>query len=328
MARNRIQHDIRNWFDGQGFVELTTGCLQVSPCSEPHLHAFRTTAVEPDGNTRAAYLHTSPEFACKKLLAAGETEIYTFAPVFRNRERGRLHAPEFTMLEWYRAVDDFEVLLNDCGVLLSIAADAVGSGVFQHQGVSCPASAYPERLTVSEAFERFAGIDLAGHLAASPTVERFAETLTAAGIRVAADDSWSDLFSRVMTERIEPCLGLNAPTLLTHYPASEAALARLDPSDLSYAQRMELYICGVEVANGFVELTDSVEQRSRFEAAMDLRAAIYGEDERYPVDEDFVNAVAAMPPSIGCALGFDRLVMLATGAPSVSHVIWTPATSI
>lgn len=324
LARNRMQQALRQWFHDQGFVEVTTSCLQRSPCAEIHLHAFRTTAIEPDGTPHTAYLHTSPEFACKKLLAAGEPAIFTFAPVFRNRERGRLHAPEFMMLEWYRAIDDFELLLDDCEEIVRLAAQAVPADTFRHRDAACPALAKPKRLTVAEAFAEFAGINLGAYLAQGASPVQFAELVKNAGLRIAADDSWSDLFSRVLTERIEPNLGKSAPTFLTHYPASEAALARLDPANPATALRAELYICGVEVANGFAELSDGDEQRSRIEAAMDVRAATYGEDERYPIDPDFLDAVERMPPSIGCALGFDRLVMLATGAPTVSDVAWTP----
>ncbi|MEM7776880.1 MAG: EF-P lysine aminoacylase EpmA [Pseudomonadota bacterium] len=322
LARNEMKRAIRVWFENQGFVEVDTACLQVSPGNETHIHAFQTDVIRPDERATAAYLHTSPEFACKKLLAAGESSLFTFAPVFRNRERGRLHAPEFTMLEWYRAHESIDRLLVDCETIVRVAAQAANVSEFRHGPAICSARSAVLRVTVADAFAQFAEIDLDAHLSGGGARGEFGDLAMRAGIRVADDDTWSDIFSRVLTERIEPHLGLNCPVLLTHYPASEAALACLDPDDHRFAQRAELYICGVEVANGFVELTDANEQRMRFERAMAERERIYGD--RYPIDEEFLAALEIMPPAIGCALGFDRLVMLATGAPGVAQVMWTP----
>ena len=143
-----------------------------------------------------------------------------------------------------------------------------------------------------------------------------------AGMRVAQDDTWADLFSRVMVEKIDPYLGINRPTLLCEYPISEAALARPKPSNPLVAERFELFVCGVELANAFCELTDTHEQRQRFEKDMALKEKIYGE--RYPIDEDLLVALSFMSPTSGIALGFDRLVMLATHAPHIDDVMWTP----
>jgi lysyl-tRNA synthetase class 2 len=197
------------------------------------------------------------------------------------------------------------------------AARPAGRTTLSWRGQSADAAAGPERVTVAEAFHRHAGIDLA---ATGGDRDRFAAV---AGVRVADDDTWSDIFSRVLSERIEPHLGIGRPALLYEYPASEAALARLKPGDGSVAERFELYACGVELANGFAELTDAGEQRRRFAADMDEKQRIYGE--RYPLDEDFLAALAAMPPASGVALGLDRLVMLATGATHIDQVQWTPA---
>jgi lysyl-tRNA synthetase class 2 len=263
----------------------------------------------PDGTRAPRFLHTSPEFACKKLLASGETAIFTLAKVWRNRERGPLHHPEFTMLEWYRAGASYETLMDDCAALLG----ATGVEALRFRGARCDPRAPPERLTVAEAFDRHAGIDLFGDL---PGQAR------ARGVRLADDDTWADVFSRVMVERLEPKLGHGRATLLCEYPVSEAALARPKPGDPRVAERFELYACGVELANCFGELTDPVEQRRRFEADMAEKARLYGE--RYPIDEDFLAALAVMPPASGGALGFDRLVMLATGASRIEQVLWTP----
>jgi elongation factor P--(R)-beta-lysine ligase len=314
-VRNRIKAALRRHFEGQGFTEVEAAALQVSPGNEAHLHAFATEILGPDGQARALYLHTSPEFACKKLLAAGETQIFDFARVWRNRERGPLHHPEFTLLEWYRADAPYETLMDDCGDLLRIAAETAGTRTFARRGREADPFAEPER---------FAGIDLLASVAEGGATDRdrLAAEAAAAGVRVAADDTWADVFSRVIVERVEPQLGIGRPSILCEYPVAEAALARPKPGDRRVAERFELYVCGVELANAFGELTDPAEQRRRFEAEMDEKARVYGE--RYPIDEDFLAALAHMPPAAGAALGFDRLVMLAAGAQRIEQVLWTP----
>jgi lysyl-tRNA synthetase class 2 len=322
-ARGRIVSALRNHLEERDFVEVETAILQHSPGNEAHLHAFATELVAPSGAQSRLYLHTSPEFACKKLLAAGERRIFEFSRVFRNRERGALHHPEFTMLEWYRVGEPYTAVMDDCVSFLRIAAETTGTKSFAFRGRTADPFAEPERLTVAEAFARDAGIDLLATLE-HDTADRdgFAAQASAAGIRLGDDDTWSDIFSRVLVERIEPHLGNGRATLLTEYPAVEAALARRKPSDPRVAERFELFVCGVELANGFGELTDPDEQRRRLEAEMDKKERVYGE--RYPIDEEFLAALARMPDASGCALGFDRLVMLATGASRVDQVIWTP----
>jgi lysyl-tRNA synthetase class 2 len=324
-ARNRIQAALRDWFAAQGFTEVEPAALAVSPGNETHLHAFATTAIAPDGAARTLYLHTSPEFAMKKLLSAGERRIFAFARVWRNRERGALHAPEFTLIEWYRAGEPYERLMDDCAAILARAAEAAGAELLRFRDATADPYAAPDRLAVAEAAARFAGIDLLATLSAdgAPDAPALAAALAAAGIRAGAGESWSDLFSRLLAERIEPNLARTGrATVLDRYPLPEAALARRAADDPRVAERFELYACGVELANGFGELTDAAEQRRRFEADMDEKARRYGE--RYPLDEDFLAALAAMPPASGIALGFDRLVMLATGAPRIETVMWTP----
>jgi lysyl-tRNA synthetase class 2 len=324
LARNRVQAALRGWLAAEGFTEVDPVGLQISPGNEAHLHGFATEAVGSDGVARRMYLHTSPEFAMKKLLAAGETRIAAFAHVWRNRERGPLHSPEFTMLEWYRAGEGYEALMADCAAMLRLAAEATGARVLRYRDRVCDPFAAPERLSVAEAFVRHAGIDLLATLAPDGTPDRnaLAMAVAAAGLRVAVDDTWSDLLSRVLVAKVEPHLGLGRATILDRYPAAEAALARRAPDDARVAERFELYACGVELANGFGELTDAAEQRRRFALEMDEKARVYGE--RYPLDEDFLAALAIMPAASGIALGFERLVMLATGAPRIDDVIWAP----
>jgi lysyl-tRNA synthetase class 2 len=319
LARSRITAASRAWFGSRDFVEVETAILQASPGNEAHLHAFATELVSPDASTMRLYLHTSPEFAAKKLLAAGETRLFTFARVFRNRERGALHHPEFTMLEWYRANEPYGALIDDCAALLAMAAEAAGAKRFSYRGREADPFAAPERLTVAEAFRRYANINL---LATLDDREALATAAKGQGVRVADDDTWADVFSRVLVERIEPNLGIGRATILDEYPVSEAALARPTPHEPRVAERFELYVCGIEIANAFGELTDPAEQRRRFESEMAEKQRVHGE--RYPLDEDFLAALGHMPEAAGIALGFDRLVMLATGAQRIEQVLWTP----
>jgi len=323
IGRARVTQALRAWFKAQDFVEVETAILQVSPGNETHLHAFATDLLAPGEGAAKRYLRTSPEFACKKLLSRGERRLVEFARVFRNRERGPLHAPEFTMLEWYRAGAPYETLMDDCAAVLAVAAEAAGARALAFRERSVDPFAGAERLSVAEAFRRHAGIDLPASLAPEGTDrERFAAAASAAGIRLAADDTFGDIFSRVLVERIEPRLGLGRPTMLYEYPAALSSLARPCAADLRFAERFELYLCGIELANGFGELTDPAEQRRRLSAEMAEKVRIYGE--HYPLDEEFLAALAMMPQSCGIALGLDRLVMLVTGAPDIDHVLWTP----
>ena len=322
-ARGLIAAALRAWFAARDFVEVETPALQVSPGNETHLHGFATELIGPGGERRPLYLRTSPEFACKKLLAAGAPRIVEFARVFRNRERGALHHPEFTLLEWYRANEPYETLMDDCTALMAEAARAAGATRFAFRDKTVDPFAQPERVTVAEAFARYVGVDLLATVAGGQGDRaKLAQAAAEAGVAIAADDTWGDVFSRILAERVEPKLGIGKATLLYEYPLPLAALARAKPGSDQVAERFELFACGVELANAFGELTDVAEQRTRFEAAMAEKQRIHGE--RYPLDEDFLAALAAMPPASGIALGFDRLVMLATGASHIEQVIWAP----
>ncbi|WP_441235969.1 EF-P lysine aminoacylase EpmA [Bradyrhizobium sp. 930_D9_N1_4] len=321
-ARGAITASLRGFFAEQGFVEVETSVLQVSPGNETHLHAPRTEIVRPDGSRASRYLRTSPEFACKKLLAAGEERIFEFARVFRDRERGDLHLPEFTMLEWYRAGAPYDAIMADTVVVIARAAQATGIGTFAFRGRTADPFAEPELLTVAGAFERLAGIDLLSTITGNRGNRAALAEAAAGKVRVAGDDTWSDIFSKVLVEHVEPHLGQGRLTILFEYPSPEAALARVKADDPRVAERFEVYACGVELANGFGELTDAGEQRMRFTESMAEKQRRYGE--AYPLDEDFLAAVAAMPEASGVALGFDRLVMLASGAARIDQVVWTP----
>ena len=312
-ARSRILAAIRGFFARDGFVEVETPALQISPGMEPHLMAFSTELKEPGEGSRPFHLHTSPEFAMKKLLAAGLPKIFQLARVFRNGERSRTHHPEFTMLEWYRAGADYRTLMDDCEVLLRACVPR-----YSWNGRECDPAQPFERLSVAEAFVRHAGIDIL----AATSLETLAAAARPLGIAPHAGDEWDDLFFRIFLERIEPHLGIGAPTILYDYPIAMAALARAKPGDTRLAERFELYVCGLELANAFSELTDPAAQRARFVADQEKKRRLYGTT--YPIDEDFLAALAHMPESAGIALGVDRLVMLATGATSIEEVLWAP----
>ncbi|MFM2423317.1 MAG: hypothetical protein RL291_1847, partial [Pseudomonadota bacterium] len=324
LARAKIQRAVRDWFDARGFLEVDTAHLQVSPGNEAHLHAFKTR-FEPEGAdaARDLYLHTSPEFASKKLLAAGETRIFSLGHCYRNGEVGPLHHPEFTMLEWYRAGESYDAVMADCAALLALAVETTGLETVNYRGRTANARLEPRRISVAEAFEQYARIDLLATLpGGNPDRDAFARAAQQLGHRVADDDTWSDIFSRVLATKIEPELGQGRADILYGYPTIEAALARPSQNDPRIAERFELYLCGVELVNAFGELTDPKEQRRRFEAEMTEKERVYGQ--RYPIDEDFLASLAHMPDASGAALGFDRLVMLAAGAERIDQVIWTP----
>lgn len=325
LARAAIQAGLRHYFAAQGFIEVETPALQVSPGLEPHLQAFATEIEAPGGNKAMRYLHTSPEFAMKKLLAGGAGPIFQFARAYRNGERGPTHHPEFTMLEWYRVGSGIDRLIEDCRELLRAALAAVpGRREFRWRDrVSDPSRM--EILSVSQAFARFAGLDLMATIAPSgtPDRERLAKAAAAIGIREVSQDSWDDLFFRIFLERIEPHLGSPHPAVLRDYPIHMAALSRPNPADPRLAERFELYVAGLELANAFAELTDAAEQARRFAADRATAEALYGR--AYPVDEDFLAALRfGLPESAGIALGFDRLVLLASGADHIEEVLWAP----
>lgn len=324
--RVRMLAAVRGFFAGEGFVEVDTPALQVSPGLEPHLRAFSTDLHDPgDGRALRRYLHTSPEFAMKKLLAAGMPRIWQLARVFRDGERSATHHPEFSMLEWYRAGATWRDLIPDCIGLLRACQMAAGAEALMWGGYSADARPPWQEISVAEGFHRYCGIDI---LATAPDpLDPDFRLLTAEarriGIEPHAGDDWETLYFRIFLDRIEPHLGIGAPTVLCDFPVSMAALSRRNPGDPRLAERFELYVCGLELANAFGELTDTAEQRTRFLADQARKQALYGET--YPIDEDFLAALeTGLPPSAGIALGFDRLVMLCTAADDIEDVLWAP----
>ncbi|GAC1348109.1 MAG: EF-P lysine aminoacylase EpmA [Acetobacteraceae bacterium] len=297
----------RAFFTARGYTEVETAYAVPTPGEEVHLRPWRTRQHAPDGTPRDLFLHTSPEFAMKRLLVAGAGPIFQLARVWRDGEAGRHHLGEFTMLEWYRPGLDFAGLIAETEAFLR----AVLPPKFWADGI--------EHLTLAEAFHRHLGLDL---LATADDPHALA---TAANTKLRPNETWEDLFFRLLLEHIDPHLGRPRPTILTHFPAQQAALARRDPADPRVALRFELFIDGIELANAFEELTDPQEQTARFQADRTRRTQIYGPTPMWPLDTDLLAALHhGMPQSAGIALGFDRLTMLAAGATRIDQVLWMP----
>ncbi len=313
-ARQVLQRTVREQLEALGYREVETPLLVPAPGMEPHIRAFEVPFVpETDvGRARTLYLHTSPEYAMKRLLADGSGPIFQICKVFRNGEVSPTHNPEFTMLELYRPEADYRAIMDDLETILAAAARALGR--------PAPFGLRPyERVTVREALRRETGIDLRE----ASDAASLARAARAVGVRTEAGDGFDDVFFRLFLERVEPQLGRDRPAYLIDYPASMAALARLGPRDPSVAERFELYAGGLELANGFSELTDAVEQRRRLEEERAVRIA-RGRP-AYPLDETFLEAVGRMPPSGGVALGLDRVLMLLLGAERIEDVLLFPA---
>ena len=300
--RSILNRTIRAFFDARQFIEIEAPILVPSPGLELHLDAF---AVEN------RYLITSPEYQMKRLLAGGLERIYSLGKVFRRKEAGAHHNPEFTMLEWYRAnaswtdvADDTEALVWQC----ARSVDAVRVG-------RCALEPPWPRLSVADACERWGRVRVHG----DEDVATLRARIAAAGWRVPADGDWSDVFFGFFLDAVEPHLGQDEPTLVYDWPRPLCALARAKPEDPRVVERFEVYAAGLELCNAFGELTDAAEQRRRLES--DLAERRRRALPEYPIDEKFLAALAAMPPSAGIALGVDRLAMLLLGASQIRDVL-------
>jgi len=311
-GRVKLNDAIRDYFRGAGFDEVESPLLVPAPGMEPHIQAFEAPYV-PDlgGRPCTLYLHTSPEYAMKRLLAEGAGPIFQVCKVFRNGEVSRTHNPEFTLLEFYRPQADYHAIMADLERALALADERFGADGFF-------ARLPYERLTVRDAVLRETGIDLRIHADAGS----LARAARALGVRITAED-FDSVFFQLFLEKVEPRLGMERPTFLIEYPASMASLARLKPSDPSVAERVELYAHGLELANGFSELTDAAEQRARLVEEQQLRKTLGRVV--YPLDERFLEAVGKMPPSAGIAVGLDRVLMLLLGVAQIEQVLLFPA---
>lgn len=316
--RARLVDDTRAFFRARGYQEVETPCLVPVPGMEVHLQGFRSEYLPHlgQGDRRTLWLRTSPELALKRLLVAGAGPVFELARVWRNGERGPRHAPEFTMLEWYRPGLGLAGLMDETEAFVR----AVCPPVVAHEGVETDLTLPFERITMAEAFRRWCGgLDI---LATEGDAARLHDAAARIGVPPRPGESWEDLFFRLLLERLEPAIGRGRATFLTHWPSPQAALARRDPADPRAALRFELFVGGIELANAFDELTDAAEQRARFVHDVAERRRLYGA-EGWAVDEDFLAALEhGMPSGSGIALGFDRLAMLASGARRISDVLW------
>jgi lysyl-tRNA synthetase class 2 len=312
-ARQSFYASLRRSLGELGYLEVETPCLVPAPGMEPHITAFEVPFLpETDvGRARTLYLQSSPEYAMKRLLAEGSGAVFQICKVFRNGEVSRTHNPEFTMLEFYRPASDMAGVMADLESVLSSADGALGAqGFFARTPY--------QRLTVREALRRALDIDLA----LCPDAASLAAAARRVDIQVPEGERYEDVFFRIFLARVEPGLGSERPTYLTEYPAPMASLARLKPGDVSVAERFELYAHGMELANGFSELTDGVEQRRRLLEEQAQRQAT-GRPV-YPLDEAFLEAVGRLPPSGGVAVGLDRLLMLLSGVERIEDVLLFP----
>ena len=289
-ARASILQAIRLFFINQGYLEVETPHRIPAPAPESHIDAV------PSGSW---FLHTSPELCMKRLLAAGYEKIFQICRCWRGEERGRLHTPEFTLLEWYRTESDYRALMEECEAFIQRVASTLGLGDKLHfRGQTIDLTRPWERISVEEAFQRYAPIPMRRALA-------------------------EHIFDEVMVEKIEPHLGMSRPTFLYDYPAERGALARLKEDDPTLAERFELYIGGLELANAFSELIDVKEQRERFLSEQAYRRSL--SKPSYPLPEKFLRELGTMPPAAGIALGVDRLVMVLLDAPRIDDVVaFTP----
>lgn len=309
--RAQLVKAVRAFFDGRGYLEVETPYLVPTPGEEVHLRCFRSIWEWPDGGQETRFLHTSPEFAMKRLVAAVKQPLYQLARVWRNGEKSNTHVPEFTMLEWYRPQASLFSLMDETEELLrSVLPPFLRVG-----GRYIDLKAPFERLTMQEAFQHYVGVDLLG------TANDVVALAEQAKVSLREKETWEDLFFRLLLEKIEPNIGRDRPTFLTHWPSEQAALAQRDPMDSRVALRFELYAGGLELANAFEELTDAQEQRQRFEEDRHRRLEL-APDQDWAIDEAFLRALPVMPPTSGIALGFDRLVMLATGVPRLDEILW------
>jgi elongation factor P--(R)-beta-lysine ligase len=325
--RVRLLADTRAFFAARGYTEVETPCLVPVPGMEVHLRAFRSEYrphLGAGGPQRTLWLRTSPELALKRLLVAGAGPVFELARVWRNGEAGRLHAPEFTMLEWYRPGLSFEGLMDQTEAFVR----SVCPPMVAHGSAETDLRLPFQRLTVAEAFDAFCGgLDI---LSTEGDAARLRAEAARLGVSPREDEGWEDLFFRLLGERVEPRIGRERrATFLTHWPTPQAALARRDPADARAALRFELFVAGLELANAFDELTDPAEQRERFERDVAERRRLYDTAEQgggsWEVDEDFLRALEhGMPAGSGIALGFDRLAMLASGARRIEDVLWLP----
>jgi lysyl-tRNA synthetase class 2 len=320
-VRELVLDGIRTFFKERAFSEFETPLLARSPGTEPFLEVFATTLQTQGNKTQPAFLLTSPEYALKKLVAAGGGNCFEICKSFRNGEGvAGTHSPEFTILEWYHVQADYTDVMTDFEQLMQFLVKKIqDKSTLTYQGRTFDLSSPYPRITVAEAFEKYVGIN---------DVELFdrealAKVAVAKKYEVTAETTWEQLYDQLLLNEIEPELArYDTPVILKEYPASQAALSKRKASDPRFAERFEVYIGGIELGNAFTELTDAQEQRTRFEADLALRRTLGKVP--YEMDEDYLAALASLPPTGGIAVGVDRLVMLLADAASIEETLFFP----
>ncbi|MBR4316553.1 MAG: EF-P lysine aminoacylase GenX [Alphaproteobacteria bacterium] len=323
LNRNKIISEVRHFFSKEDFIEVDTPILQYSPGMEVHLFAFETMFNDITGsNNKKLYLHTSPEFSMKKLLSFGMKNIYQFTHTFRNEVVSPTHYPEFTMLEWYRIGYNYEKLMDDCEKILQCSAEIIGTDYFEYKNKKCFANKGIEKLTIAEAFQKFCNFDILSTIddINNPSPKLIIPFAKKLNINVSENDTWDDIYEKIMFEYIEPNLGIEKPTILYEYPIHQAALSAPKPENKNIAERFELYVCGVELANAFTELTDRKVQEERFLHDQTEKQKIYGTT--FPIDYEFLDAIENLENCTGIAMGIDRLIMLANHTDNIKDVLW------
>lgn len=317
-TRCQIIRLTREFFWSQGFTETDTPIALKTPSQEPYLSFFPITVNHPQGGEHRLFLRTSPEFSLKKLLAAGFTKIFEIGKNFRNIEDfGGTHNPEFTMIEWYRAPGSYTDFMDDMENLFQFVGAALGVKTLEYKEHRIRISEPWERLTMKQVWQNFLNINLDENL----TLETLSATASAKGYNVTKDDEYEDVFFKIFLNEIEPKLGLERPLFIYDYPAVMTSLSRPCPQDARYAERVECYIGGLEMCNGFGELTDAAQQNINLERDKALRHKLG--KETWPVDPDFISALrSGIEPPAGVALGVDRMVLLFTKAGDINEVIF------
>lgn len=328
LTRELVIDGIREFFKKQKFHEVETPLLVQSPGTEPYLEVFETNLVTQNLDDRKGYLLTSPELSMKKLLAAGMGSIFQICKSFRNGEGlSSHHNPEFTILEWYRVSANYLDVMDDCeALLLSILRKVTGdenATVLEYQGKKYLLDAAWERISVQEAFKKYAGMTT-DELLDETLIVKIAEKK---GYSVNSETTWEEAYNQILLNEIEPHLGVEKPTILYDYPASQAALSKRKQADPRFAERFEFFIAGIELGNAFTELTDHIEQEKRMQEDLQMRKEL-GKTE-YLIDTDFIHALElGLPDTGGIAVGVDRLVMLFANAKSIQETLFFPVTDV
>jgi lysyl-tRNA synthetase class 2 len=309
-----MEEAVRAYFNDEGFVEVTTPAVVPHPNLDPNIRPVPVTIADLSGGSFRNWLHTSPELSMKKLLARGSGSIYQIGPVFRDEEHTRCHRLEFSMLEWYRVDADYEDAIRDTiRVIRAVHRAVTDEYELNFGGRSYDLEGQWEEITMAEAFRRYAGVD-------SLTHADLAEALEDLGYKVGADPGIEDLFFHVYVDAVEPYLGAERPTIIKDYPSFLGTMARPREDDPHFLERFEVYIAGLELANGYTELTDAVELAERMEKV--LMGLSADGVEGLSIDDLFLEAMADLPPCAGVSVGMDRLAMLALDLDDISQVVF------